>query len=73
MSHLCAQAETVSQIESDVEAAHGRTETGVKQLVKAASYQKGGFKCVVIALAVLAGAISLVAFVFVLYTKYAMR
>ena len=69
----CAQQqeETVTQIENDIEAAHGRTETGVKQIVKAAQHQRGGFKCVVISLAVLAGIISLVAFVFVLYTKYA--
>lgn len=67
------QTESVTQIESDIEAAHSRTNTGVKQLVKAVHYQKGGFKCVVIALAVLAGVVSLVAFAVVLYKKYAMR
>jgi t-SNARE complex subunit (syntaxin) len=65
------QSEAVDSIEKDVEAAHDRTGKGVGQIEKAASHQKGGFKCVIIALSIVAGVLAVVALAAVVYTKYA--
>eukprot|EP00614_Pseudopedinella_elastica_P028104 CAMPEP_0172631938 /NCGR_PEP_ID=MMETSP1068-20121228/181830_1 /TAXON_ID=35684 /ORGANISM="Pseudopedinella elastica, Strain CCMP716" /LENGTH=177 /DNA_ID=CAMNT_0013443205 /DNA_START=191 /DNA_END=724 /DNA_ORIENTATION=- len=66
------QGESVSQIEGDIESAHSRTENAVDQLLKAASYQKGGFSCVIWALAIVSGILALAAFLAVIYAKIAL-
>mmetsp|Transcript_33552 Transcript_33552/g.68594 ORF Transcript_33552/g.68594 Transcript_33552/m.68594 type:complete len:176 (+) Transcript_33552:274-801(+) len=66
------QAEGVTSIENDIEAAHGRTESGIEHLDKAAKHQKKAFTCVIIALAATAGLLALAAVAAVLYTKVAL-
>ena len=72
LAHLVGeQAEAVDSIDKDIEAAHSRTENGVQQIVKAAKHQKGGFRCIVIALAIVAFILAVIGVAISLYSKYA--